>query len=308
MLFISGTKRSGTSMWMQVLQAAGVPILGKAFPRNWANVPLRQANPDGFYESILRQGIYFATNPHPRTGKYFLPEHVEGYAVKVFIPGVIRSERAYISQVVANIRAWREYERSILRLYAMEDEARAPDIEAPFRFPPALEWWMENFALIRDISLRRYPSRLQAYDQIVERPAEVLPEIFAWIGREGTDVDAAIAAVKPENRTQIDTRSESSSSESASCESEGVSPKLAQVFDDLYAAVRERNAITGPLLATLNKTNQELLPELGRLQHEVIRSQQRTQAQVRAKVAAAGKTPGQVALMGEAEGLPKIEW
>ena len=301
MLFISGTKRSGTSMWMQVLQAAGVPILGKAFPRNWANVPLRQANPDGFYESILRQGIYFATNPHPRTGKYFLPEHVEGYAVKVFVPGVIRSERAYISQVVANIRAWREYERSILRLYAMEDEARPEGLEAPFRFPPALEWWMENFALIRDISLRRYPSRLQAYDQIVERPGDILPEIFAWIGREGADVDAAIAAVKPENRTQTDTAD-------ASAESEGVSPKLARVFDDLYAAVRERNAITGPLLATLNQTNQELLSELGRLQHEVIRSQQRVQMQLAARAKAEGKKPTKGGPMGEAEGLPKIEW
>ena len=86
MIFVSGTKRSGTSMWMQVLHAAGVPILGKAFPRNWAKT-LREANPEGFYESLLRNGIYFRTNPHPQTGKYFEPPHVEGYAVKVFIPG-----------------------------------------------------------------------------------------------------------------------------------------------------------------------------------------------------------------------------
>ena len=65
MIFVSGTKRSGTSMWMQVLQAAGLPILGKAFPRNWGTGPLRDANPDGFYETLLRNGIYFATNPHP---------------------------------------------------------------------------------------------------------------------------------------------------------------------------------------------------------------------------------------------------
>ena len=77
MIFVSGTKRSGTSMWMQVLQAAGLPILGKAFPRNWGTGPLRDANPDGFYETLLRNGIYYATNPHPRTGKYFLPEQVD---------------------------------------------------------------------------------------------------------------------------------------------------------------------------------------------------------------------------------------
>ena len=32
MIFVSGTKRSGTSMWMQVLRAAGLPVLGEAFP------------------------------------------------------------------------------------------------------------------------------------------------------------------------------------------------------------------------------------------------------------------------------------
>ena len=46
MIFVSGTKRSGTSMWMQVLQAAGLPILGKAFSRNGGTSPLRDANPD----------------------------------------------------------------------------------------------------------------------------------------------------------------------------------------------------------------------------------------------------------------------
>lgn len=275
-------------MWMQVLHAAGVPILGQAFPRNWGAGALRNANPDGFYESILRQGVYFATNPHPVTGKYFLPEHVEGYAVKVFIPGVIRSERAFITKVVANVRAWREYEASILRLYAMEDESRPEGAEAPFRFPPVLEWWMENFALIRDISLRRYPARLQAYDQIVERPQDVLPPLLEWLGVE--KVEAGVAAVKPENRTQIDPG-----------HSDSVEPELAKVFDDLYAAVREQQSITGALLATLNHTNQALIPRLKQLQLQVARSQAQRANQARA----AGKqTPARLGL----DGLPDIEW
>ena len=49
MIFVSGTKRSGTSMWMQVLKAAGFRILGKAFPRRWGETKLRAANEGGFY-------------------------------------------------------------------------------------------------------------------------------------------------------------------------------------------------------------------------------------------------------------------
>ena len=265
MIFVSGTKRSGTSMWMQVLQAAGLPILGKAFPRNWGAGPLRDANPDGFYETLLRSGVYHATNPHPRTGKYFLPEHVDGYAVKVFVPGVVRSERAYIGHLIANVREWREYEASLLRLQAIEAGVRAErraagaTVPEPLEFPPAYEWWMENFALIRDISLRRYPARLQTYDQILADPEAVVGTTLRWLGRG--DVAAAVAAVKPARRTQ--TRPTSTS----------VPPALARVFDDLYAGVAAGAGISGALLRTLNATNQSLLPELTRMQTAVARSQ-----------------------------------
>ncbi len=288
MIFVSGTKRSGTSMWMQILQAAGVPVLGQAFPRNWGTTALRDANPDGFYETLLRSGIYFATNPHPRTGKYFLPEHVEGYAVKVFVPGVIRSERAYISHLVANIREWREYEASILRLYALEATARTAqqDSETPSKdvvnFPPAYEWWMENFALIRDFSLRRYPARLQTYDQVVEDPETTIAGVLRWIGHG--DVEAALTAVKPQHRTQ--TRPTSTS----------VPPQLAQVFDDLYAAVAAGQGISGSLLRTLNATNQNLLPELTTMQMQVAQSQLELQAGAKRK-------PPPI----EIEGLPALD-
>jgi hypothetical protein len=287
MIFVSGTKRSGTSMWMQVMQAAGLPILGKAFPRNWGTGPLRDANPDGFYETLLRNGVYYRTNPHPQTGKYFLPEHVTGYAVKVFVPGVIRSERAYIEHLVANVREWREYEASIERLYAMEvkqrDEQRAKGVEVhePFNFPPAYEWWMENFALVRDISLRRYPARLQTYDQVLEDPAGTIGKMLAWIGHG--DVEAAVAAVKPKNRTQMRP------------ESQSVEPKLAQVFDDLYAAIADGKGIANTLLRTLNDTNQALLPQLAKLQTDVAKSQMLMHAKAGVKVKPI-----------EIEGLPEV--
>src|SRR5690606_8469107 len=109
MLFVSGTKRSGTTMWIQVLRAAGFPILGEALPRGFS-AARHEATPPGYYESLLGDGVYFRTNPHPLTDEYFLPEQVEGYVVKVFVAGVLRSERAYISHLLANVREWREYE------------------------------------------------------------------------------------------------------------------------------------------------------------------------------------------------------
>ncbi|MCH9686917.1 MAG: hypothetical protein K0V04_36115 [Deltaproteobacteria bacterium] len=289
MIFVSGTKRSGTSMWMQVLQAAGLPVLGKAFPRNWGTGPLRDANPDGFYESLLRNGVYYRTNPHPQTGKYFLPEHVEGYAVKVFVPGVIRSERAYIEHLVANVREWREYEASINRLYEIEAETRSEsreagaEVEEPFNFPPAYEWWMENFALVRDISLRRYPARLQTYDQVLSDPDNTIGAVLRAVGHG--DVEAGVAAVKPENRTQ--TRPSSNS----------VPDELAQVFDDLYGAIERGKGIGNTLLRTLNDTNQSLLPELTQLQHKVAHSQ----VARRMKSGAKGARPIEI------EGMPKVD-
>lgn len=286
MIVVTGTKRSGTSLWMHLLVAAGLPYIGDRFPEGWGEL-LRDANPDGFYETMLRNGVYYRTNPHPQTGKYFLPEHVDGYAVKVFVPGVIRSERAYIEQLVANVREWREYEASINRLYAMEakgrEEQRAKGMEVPepFNFPPAYEWWMENFALVRDISLRRYPARLQTYDQVLTDPADVIGRVLGWIGRG--DVEAAVAAVKPKNRTQV--RPESTS----------VAPQLARVFDDLYAAIYEGKGIANTLLRTLNDTNQALLPELAKLQTDVARSQMMRQAK-----------SGNKAKPIDIEGLPEV--
>lgn len=288
MILVSGTKRSGTSMWMQVMQAAGIPVLGKAFPRNWGSGPLRDVNPDGFYESLLRNGIYYRTNPHPQTGKYFVPEHVKGYAVKVFVPGVIRTEYAYIDHLVANVREWREYEASINRLYEIEaktrEEHRAQGKELPpepFNFPPAYEWWMENFALVRDISLRRYPARLQTYDQVLDDPEAVIGRVLEWIGHG--DIEAAVAAVKPEHRTQ------------SRPESDSVEPELARVFDDLYAAVAEGKGFGQTLLRTLNDTNQALLVELTKLQHQVAQSQMQRRSK-------AGTKPKVM----DVDGLPEI--
>ena len=92
MVVVTGTKRSGTSLWMRMLIEAGLPSIGEAFPTVWGD-SIRDANPHGFFESRLRRGIWFATNPDPRTGAYLHAGPTRLHAVKVFVPGVIRTER-----------------------------------------------------------------------------------------------------------------------------------------------------------------------------------------------------------------------
>lgn len=268
MILVTGTKRSGTSMWMQILIAAGIPYFGEAFPRDWENT-LKELNQEGFYESMLRAGIYYATNPHPKTGAYFFPEQVEGHCVKVFIPGLVRTDRAYIGRVVATVREWREFEASLHRLYATEDAERAraaPDGDPtpPERMPPALEWWAENFALVRDISIRRYPVHAQSYDGLLRDPERVIRDTIAWLGRG--DPERALTAPKPERRNFRRPVSDS------------VEPAVATVFDELYAAIDQRRELTQSFLLKLNETNERLGPQLEENQKRVVADAARRRA------------------------------
>lgn len=255
MIIVTGTKRSGTSMWMRILGAAGLEVIGDAFPGKWGD-RIRDANPGGFYESLLRRGVYFATNPHPRTGAYLSPEATRGHAVKVFIPGLIRSDLAFIEKVIASMRPWREYVGSLNRLYDMEHAARereaGKELPRPVRLPPALEWWSENYSLLSDVLTRRYPIHWLAYDSVLARPAELIPEAIGWLGVG--DAEAAVAVVDPASRTQ--------DTSSSPVEAPEVEPEDARVFDAFYEQVRDRKPIEVDFIDELNATNERLAPSI----------------------------------------------
>lgn len=275
MIIVTGTKRSGTSMWMKLLIEGGFPSIGSAFPRDWGTT-IKDANPGGFYESDLRDGVYHATNPHPKTGYYLFPEATRRHALKVFIPGLIRTDRAYVDKVVATVRPWREYVRSLDRLYSMEREAKegqrgdvGPHIPSPVHLPAALEWWTHNFSLISDVVTRRYPMFIVAYDAVIEKPAETLQEVFGWLG-EG-DVARAVEQVKPQLRTQShDDVPVLDDAES------GFEPEVIEVFDELYQTVLRKREIEQRFVDRLNVTN-ELLEERiqAALKHVAVRRHER---------------------------------
>jgi hypothetical protein len=271
MLIVTGTKRSGTSLWLRLLVSAGLPAFGEAFPGDWAE-RLRSANPDGFFESSLREGIYHATNPHPETGDYFFPEQVEWHCVKVFIPGLVRTDRAYIGRVIATVREWREHAASLERLHALEDAERARSgdaLGAPERIPAPLAWWTENFALVRDVAIRRYAVHVQSYDGLLADPERVVREVLQWLGRG--DADRALAAVEIRRRSE------------ARPDVTGVEADVAEVFDELYAALDGKLGLTPSLLKKLNETNARLTPILREHEARVAADAERRDARQRCR-------------------------
>ena len=254
MIIVTGTKRSGTSMWMQLLTAAGFPPIGEAFPRNWENT-IKDANPSGFWESTLRRGIYHETNPDPASGVYLFPHLTQRHVVKVFIPGLIRTDMSFIGKVIATIRPWREYVRSLRRLYTMEQEARErleADCDVPrVLMDPIIEWWVENFSLVSDIVTRRYPFYMVAYDSVLENPEATLADVFRWLG-EG-DSGRAVAEVSPSLRTQCD-----EDELEAEVRALGLEPEVIETFDALYDLVREQRPLEQAFVDRLNDTNRAL--------------------------------------------------
>lgn len=240
MIFVVGTKRSGTSMWMQALVAAGFPAIGSAFPQAWGE-RLRHHNPRGFYESMFRMGVNYQTNPHPETGQFLPPADVERHLVKVFPMGLVRSDFGYISQVVATIRDWRSYDQSVRKLRTDDRPNRTQ------KMPPWLEWWLENYSLIRDLVIRRYPVVVTSYDAVLRDPEREIGRVVDWLG--GADREAAIKSVDQElHRSQPSAEEQPDST-------------IVDVFDALYEAIDLHQTVPEALVVRMNETQARVLTE-----------------------------------------------
>jgi hypothetical protein len=263
MIIVTGTKRSGTSMWMQVFKAAGLPLIGVAFPRDWGR-SIRAANRAGFYESALRHGIHPGTNPHPRTGRLIRAEDTRRVAVKVFASGVVRTDRMYLDYVVATLRDVHEYVQSWQRLFAMEQahmerrarvEGRVPEyLERRQPMPADLEWWSHNVALLRDAQLRGYPMQLRSYASVLAKPKRAVEELFAWLDVQDADLMAAVAAIRSDLRTQIRPPTP------------GVLPSLnadqTALCEELHAVVDAGLPVTSALTGRLVRAHERLAPRI----------------------------------------------
>ncbi len=256
MIIVTGTPRSGTSMWMQILVAAGFPAIGEAFPGNWGAL-LSTANPDGFWESQLLGGIYYRTNPHPLSGAFLFPEQTELHAVKVMVQGLIRSDLAFVDRVIGTVREWRQFAASRERLGTLQQAVGLEPVDQLLRLslPPVLEWWVDNYGLIRDIATRRYAAHVCSYQSLLDDPERMVDEVLRWLGRG--DRAKAIAAVRPHRRTQgeqVPTPPD-------------LEPEHAAVFDELYDHVHHGRTLTLGFLRKLDETDRALRPRV--LAHEI---------------------------------------
>lgn len=253
MIIVTGTKRSGTSLWMRILAAGGLPVIGERFPAGWGEL-LREANPDGFYESELVAGINFRTNPHPATGAYLSPAATARHAVKVFIPGLVRSDVAFLDRCIATVRPWREFVRSTERMQALQ-RRQAVELDDGAGLPPALEWWVNNYSLLRDLAIRGYPIHVLSTDSLRRAPVATIREVAEWIGLDAGDwiaqAAARIAAVATTRTPERDADL-----------SAGIEPRLLAVFDELYAAIDHGIPLGDDLIARLNATHEALQPML----------------------------------------------
>ena len=252
MLIVTGTPRSGTSMWMQILVAAGFEAIGEPFSGDWSAL-LKLANPDGFWESQLLSGIYYRTNPHPLTGNFLFPEQTKFHAVKIMIPGLVRSDLAFVDRVVATVREWREFSASRTRLRELDQQAHgfeAHELRMRHELPPPLEWWVDNFGLLRDIATRRYAAHVVSYQALLDDPEREIAAVVGWLGRG--DANKAVEVIKPERRTVR---------EVPTVETE-LEPEITAVFDDLYDHIHRGKPLSAAFLAELNATDARLRPIL----------------------------------------------
>jgi hypothetical protein len=152
----------------------------------------------------------------------------------------VRSDVAFLDRVVATVRAWREYVVSIRRV-GIEDAA----------LPPALDWWVNNFALIRDLAIRGYPAHVLSYDSFLRDPGKVAAEVLAWIGRG--DPAAAATVVRPERKRE-------KVAEPDAALADGVDARHLEVFDELYAAIDAGRPLSAGFIDRLNAVDRELRP------------------------------------------------
>lgn len=232
-------------MWMQVLRSTGIQVVGEQWPSDWGE-RLREVNEGGFWESSLRRGVHFQTNPDPETGLYLHPAETRDMALKVFLPGLARTDHAFLDRVLITVRDWRSYTASVLRLQAL-DRGQSPDAIATSA-EPAIEWWVENYTGLRDAIRRRYPVHIVSYDAVVDRPDRVVPPILQWMGIDGR-ADEAVSAVEATRRHS------NHLPDPPELDAEAIA-----VFDELYRRVHEDADLDAVFIERMNALHSRLSP------------------------------------------------
>lgn len=179
MIVVSGFPRSGTSMLMGMLDAAGIPLLTDA------ERAADDHNPRGYFELSATLDLGRKEDPLP-----WQP----GSAVKVVAPLLryLSPRRHY--RVILVKRPWIEVILSQAKMKA--DRSRA-ELLADFPYKEALNLEREYAALLRWLEQEPHLSHLEIeYHQALEAPETVAAQIAKFLGKE-LDLAAASQFVEP---------------------------------------------------------------------------------------------------------------
>lgn len=233
MIVVTGCRRSGTSLWMQMLAAAELPIVGEPFGPQLET--LKAANPRGFFESEHRNGV---------VGD---PAELRGQVVKMFVPGVVETDEDELERVIFSIRPWREHVASTRAFETLEAEALGAEV--PRAMPPELEWWFETYCLFGDFADRDYPMMIVAYDRVLSEPEATAERALTYLDQDPARAAAMAAVVDPALRR----------ADPSAITSELPEEALA-TFDALYARIRDREPMGDAFVDRLAETHELLMP------------------------------------------------
>ncbi len=254
MIIVTGTRRSGTSLWMQILRYIGYRIVGEKFPANWEEI-MKKANPKGFFESKLIKGINYHSNPDPQTGAWLSPAEVENIAVKIFAEGIIKTDFAYINKVIVTMRNWQDCESSTSRFKQLKNDSFGDvgtDVNHKMNrsLPAGYNWWKSNFSVLRDIQVRRYPATIISYDTLLEQPENTIASILGWLGTDDTNLQQAVSAVDRSLQTQKNSQLIN------------VNHDYSEIFDELFDTLTRNIKITKPFFDKLVETDIKITQEV----------------------------------------------
>jgi hypothetical protein len=161
---VSGIKRSGTSLMMQMLKKAGFAIIGEKIPTAWkSNSKLVALGRSGFYESgfaevgVNNQSCSFNSKMH------------ELSAVKVFTPALITTDTSYIKKVILMVRNWEDQILSLKRLRQILHEDKKINIDdLKHHIDIHANWYAaRNYAQPHEVNEETYISNVDNIDQRV---------------------------------------------------------------------------------------------------------------------------------------------
>lgn len=174
MIIVSGLRRTGTSLMMNILKEAGFDAYAALFSHETWESKLKELNPNGFFESAFRDS---GVNPIQME---FSPKEVEYTAIKVFASAIPRCDGEYITKQIIMLRDFSEVYKSQERMKELDEKKELDSKEDIFE--PGETYLLDYYCVLRDIVKRNKPTLFIDYYDVMQKKDEVLGTLRRFIG------------------------------------------------------------------------------------------------------------------------------